>query len=251
MSIATSYDQFARYYDAHVSGFFADVACYRSLCSSSSRILEVGCGSGRLIPALLEAGGRVVGIDSSAAMLAIARHRCAAAISAGDLILKRQDIRSAAVLPRHDSVLFTFFTFNYLLRGSDQRAALRNACRSLRPGGTICLDMFFPSVWRYPHSNGQWQVNEFTMNEQPIKVISRRHMDGDIERRAMIFARGKDREIVHTSRRFVPKHQLQKLLLHAGFTRVRAFHDYDLETMHDVDERRVIDGPYSCVASRG
>lgn len=55
----------------------AIVAAFRRLLPPGAVIADVPCGTGRIAEALLEAGFRVVGVDVSAAMLAVAQRRLA------------------------------------------------------------------------------------------------------------------------------------------------------------------------------
>src|SRR3954470_16404979 len=81
----SSYDStadFGALYDA-VPAYSArgDVAFYleeAERAGASSAVLEIGCGTGRLTPALARAGHSVTGIDLSPAMLARARAKLAA-----------------------------------------------------------------------------------------------------------------------------------------------------------------------------
>ena len=62
MSSQETYKRFARYYDQYVGDFKADLRLYESLCTPAHHILEIGCGTGRALRALLEEGCRVAGI---------------------------------------------------------------------------------------------------------------------------------------------------------------------------------------------
>src|SRR5919202_314989 len=70
--------QLARLYDAFP--FAADLPFYLELAAASGgRVLEVACGSGRVLVPLARTGNRVVGLDASPHMLALAHEKLAAA----------------------------------------------------------------------------------------------------------------------------------------------------------------------------
>ncbi len=72
------YDRIAAYYDLTHAKLTADRDFLLDLAThSGAPILEIGCGSGRLLLPLIEAGLHVTGLDYSAAMLARARERLA------------------------------------------------------------------------------------------------------------------------------------------------------------------------------
>src|SRR5688500_7239858 len=75
----------ARYYDLEHDAPAADVALYRELARrGGGPILELGCGTGRVLAALAQAGHCVVGVDCSAPMLARAEARLQASSPAPD-----------------------------------------------------------------------------------------------------------------------------------------------------------------------
>ena len=56
MDATTTYQKFAQFYDAYVQGFVEDLKLYTSLCQPDDRILEIGCGTGRVLKHFLERG---------------------------------------------------------------------------------------------------------------------------------------------------------------------------------------------------
>src|SRR5438874_377731 len=64
------YAALARFYDLDHAGFADDLDFWRNLARQiGGPVLEVGCGSGRVLLPLARAGFEVVGIDTSAPML--------------------------------------------------------------------------------------------------------------------------------------------------------------------------------------
>lgn len=72
------YDRIARFYDLSHDRLTADIQFLRDLASASGDpILELGCGSGRLLLPLARSGFAITGVDNSAEMLARASVRLA------------------------------------------------------------------------------------------------------------------------------------------------------------------------------
>src|SRR5574339_24760 len=71
-SPASTYDRIARFYDVDMAQNmrFDDVAFYAHRCARvPGRVLEVGCGNGRVLLQLLREGHDAFGVDASARML--------------------------------------------------------------------------------------------------------------------------------------------------------------------------------------
>lgn len=105
-------------------------------------VVELGCGSGISAAHLLESGYRVLGIDISAAMLALARRRAPRGR------FKRGAWRTAP-LPRCAAVTALGETLNYRFdAGADEAALWRlfdRAFDALLPGGLFIFDLATPS----------------------------------------------------------------------------------------------------------
>ncbi len=101
--------------------------------------LDLGCGMGRVTSALAGEVGRVVGVDVSGGMLAVARRRCA---GRPNILLAQTSGRDLAALASgaFDLVL-AVDTFPYLVLagGGLAQACLRETHRVLRPGGSLVL----------------------------------------------------------------------------------------------------------------
>jgi SAM-dependent methyltransferase len=86
------YDQIARYYDLVHARLTADLPLVLNLAAQAGGpILELGCGTGRLLLPLAEAGHQVTGVDNSEAMLA----RCRAALE-GETATSPRSVQTAA-----------------------------------------------------------------------------------------------------------------------------------------------------------
>ncbi|HEY4237459.1 MAG TPA: class I SAM-dependent methyltransferase [Gaiellaceae bacterium] len=136
----SEYDAWAPVYDAWASDMTEDVAHYVSLArEADGPIVELMVGSGRVaIEVVRETGKPVLGIDSSAAMLEIARER-----SVGlPLELRVGDVRELE-LDEPAALIYVPFRSLLHLRGwQEKRQVFERVAASLRPGGRFAFNAF-------------------------------------------------------------------------------------------------------------
>lgn len=250
MSSSNVYQQFAKYYDHYVRDFTIDLQLYLHFCESKQRILEVGCGTGRVLKALLDYGHSVTGIDISEEMLAIARDKLHPYIESHFLHLINHNFVDIPIPESFDCILVTFYTFNYLLEDKEQRSFLRNIRQSLEKRGTFVADLFYPKALAYPSQEGIWNESILQSEKTSIIVRDKREMDGNIERRDQIFLNNGNNEEITTLRRFIPKQEMLNLLNEEGYTNIRFIDSYDIGNIHTLQPNEVRLSSYVVVAER-
>jgi len=100
------------------------------------RVLDLGCGTGRLAIPLARAGKEVTALDRSRAMLAYAERKAGAVT----VHWVEGDFRSFDLGGSFDLILACGHAFQALLTEADQRAFLRCAHRHLAAGGQLAFD---------------------------------------------------------------------------------------------------------------
>src|SRR5690349_18444797 len=130
----------ARLYD--VFPFDADIPFYLELAAAQGGpVLEVACGSGRVLVPLAQAGHAITGVDISAPMLDIAGEKLAARNAGGQARLVQDDMRAFVLPERFACALIAVKSFAYLTSRADQQRTLANIAAHLRPGGVLALDL--------------------------------------------------------------------------------------------------------------
>ena len=103
---------------------------------AGKRVLDVGCGTGRLCAALEALGSRAAGVDASAEMLAVARSR----LPEGTVLEQAR----AESLPFGDAS-FDRVTMQLSVHLLDRPTAFAETARVLAPGGRIAICTFDPT----------------------------------------------------------------------------------------------------------
>src|ERR1700693_3291004 len=123
-----------------------DVAFYGNLArESGGPVLELGCGTGRVLLPIVRDGIACTGLDSSEAMLEEFRRKD----PPGNLRLLAGGMESFDLAPDRFPLIFSAFrAFQHLLTVEDQLACLAAVRRHLAPGGRFAFDVFAPKLER-------------------------------------------------------------------------------------------------------
>jgi len=141
------WDDYARFYDWENARTLGrrDVPFWRRIATEAGgRVLELGCGTGRITLPLARAGARITGIDRSSPMLDRARRRVKRARLSSSAQLVRGDIRFLPFPTREQpfaAVMAPYGVLQSLLRETDLKATLAAVHAVLEPGGTFGLEL--------------------------------------------------------------------------------------------------------------
>ena len=127
-AVAEAYDRERPSYPAEL----IDAACTIGALAAESRVLEIGCGTGKLTEALVERGLVVDAVDPGANMIAVARRRVRDSDRVDFHLARFEEVS----LPEgfFDAV-FSAAAFHWV----DPKVGWAKAARSLRPGGMLAL----------------------------------------------------------------------------------------------------------------
>jgi SAM-dependent methyltransferase len=115
---------------------------------SGCRVLELGSGTGRATAFLARTARRVVGLELSPELIAVARRRLA---GAANVSFVAADMRTAAFRVRFDLVAAVDDPFVHLISDEDRALAFSTAAHHLLPGGRFLLD----AAWFSPGQRRQ------------------------------------------------------------------------------------------------
>ena len=138
-----SWDEaFANHYDESSAHMTADVAFYVELArNADGPLVELAIGNGRVaIPVAQATGRRVIGIDSSPAMLKQARVRAAEA--GVELDLREGDVRDLSLDEPAALIYCPFRSLLHLPTWGDRRRTFERVAASLRPEGRFAWNAF-------------------------------------------------------------------------------------------------------------
>jgi SAM-dependent methyltransferase len=226
----------------------ADVHFYRRLCArhlagaGPGPVLDLACGTGRVLVPLLRDGHTVVGVDRSPAMLARAAWRAnrLGPTRRRRALLVRADLRA---LPfRRDTFAFAFAAFHSVQHLVDARDLLRffRGVRScLRPDGELVFDVLPPDpAWLARDPNRRWARTVFRHPVTRERLVYTTNHTYDPGRRALHMRlyyqpvderrrpRGPER-LVRLCHRQLEPFEVEGLLARAGFAVSATFGGWD------------------------
>lgn len=141
--IADLYDHVVPYHLRPDISFYVDAAK-----QAGSPVLEIGCGTGRVLLPTAREGVDIVGLDLSPHMLAICRNQLEQEPAAvkSKVRLVQGDMRDFYLGQTFRLATIPFRPFQHLTTVADQRSCLESIRRHLVPRGVLILDIFNPSL---------------------------------------------------------------------------------------------------------
>ena len=230
------WDDYAAFYDwenARTVGR-RDVAFWRRLAQRvSGRVLELGCGTGRVTLPLVRAGVDTVGVDRSMPMLACARRRVRRLAVPAGRVFVRADIRQLPLASVFSLVIAPYGILQSLLSDRDLAATLRSVHDVLLPGGRFGIDLV-PDVPRWREYRSRVTMRGSRGRDRRVVTLVE-SVRQDRARRLTVFdhefieGRGDDRQVRRFSVTFrtLPVATVRRRLERAGFEIEAALGDYD------------------------
>jgi SAM-dependent methyltransferase len=155
--VSSYYDAFAPIYDDWASHMTEDVAFYVDLAKEADGpVVELAVGNGRVgIPVAKALGRHMLGIDTSPAMLAVARERAGEA--GVELELREEDMRELTLDEPAALIYCPFRALLHLPTWADKRTVFERVAAALKPGGRFAWNAFVFSPHIAARMDGKWE----------------------------------------------------------------------------------------------
>jgi SAM-dependent methyltransferase len=246
-----SLDLIAKYYDLLYGALDEDWPMWQTLTETTAGpILEVGCGTGRLLVPLAEAGHTLTGLDLSLVALDAARAKIKATGLTRRVTLHQADMRNFDLPQKNFALAFIpLNTFLHNHTAEDQLSTLRAIQRHLQPAGRLIIDIFYPDPTLLAEADGRLYFESETVDNLTGRAVQwywRHDIDLAEQMRHLTYIldeideEGVVRRVqLPFSLRFVYRYEMELLLHTAGFNVETIYGSYDLEPFHSHSQKMI------------
>jgi len=239
---------FARYFEAQYCAFEQDIPLWLHLAAENSGpIIELGCGTGRVAQALLQAEHHVIGIDLDRHMLARAQNNLAP-FSQQSSCLVQADIQTFAFATSFNLAIASMNTLS-TFDDPELVASFANISGQLAPGGVLAFEISNTAVDSFKGVGADEPLTTFVEPESgnPCQVYALR-VEGSTQDQVEIlwhydelFADGSTQRYTLRGKYFLrSKDKVQEFLDRANYTVVEAYGGYDRSPLEEDSETMII-----------
>ncbi len=243
------FDRFARHYDDEHASYTDDLPMWEGFAyrASDTPILELACGTGRVLFPIARLGLNVTGIDISPAMLDITRAKAMKARLPGRLTIEEADMRAFSLGRTFGLAFIALNSLMHLESRAEQRQAFASVRRHLNQGGRFIVDLFNPDEG-LPDESQESQLLLHCLKQRPDGSQLLHFQSATVDRGTQVVSvtnyyddTGADgtvrRHVAPFRLRYVTVGELELMLEHEGFVVEDVYGSYDLEPFRNGSPR--------------
>ncbi len=233
------FDAYADFYDKWNDNFISDIPLwleYARKCGSP--VLELCCGTGRILLPIAREGIEITGLDISEKMLDKAREKLN---KEPEEVKKRAtllqgDMRNFHLKKEFNFIFIPFNSFLVLLSGDEQNNCLRSAHKHLSSQGRLVISMFNADLSRaegvlrsegdvlenYPQPGDNTEIFSYQFFDKPRQLIKVRIFIDSTKASGELF-----RKTIDLKMRYFFEDEFERMLASNGFETEEVFGNYD------------------------
>jgi SAM-dependent methyltransferase len=247
-----TYDLLARFYDLENADLSEDLPFWLELADEyGDPILELGCGTGRVLLNLVRRGHAVTGVDNSPEMLARLNAKLAGRGEGAQPPVPprvvQADMTDFTVAQAFALAIVPYNTFMHLLTPEAQAAALTRTRQHLRPGAALALDVPNPGEAYAAQEQGLTLERTFADGEHTVQQFSSIAIDraAQLARLTWLYDSvapdgGVQRTVVPLTLRYTFPGEMRLLLERCGFALAHLYGDYQRAPFADGSPRMIV-----------
>lgn len=238
------YDAIAKYYDYCTNDKDIDLCIYEKWLRNCHHIVDIGCGTGRVVKHLLNAGLPVrYGVDISTAMLDIARK----SIKSCDLKFIYADLTKQRVNIQVDGAVLSWFMLNYMLTDNEVQEFLQILVKYfIGSVNYIAMELFYPRSLqcKYKETTNIYMPNG-TVQKYDVRIYD---SNRKIETSYITYSDCQRSFYVTRYRHFINKQTISNILKSVGFEEVYIVDDYNFDNLHPIQSNEATYNKYIVLA---
>ena len=252
MTTDDQYAEIAPFYDLEFDSFDADIELYLGYAQLvGGPVLELGCGTGRLLQPIATAGFDITGIDSSSAMVDLARRRLGDAGLTRHVAVWQGDMRDLSGFDQHEFrlVFIAINSFLHLADRVDQLQTLGEIRRVIHRDGLLVIDVFNPTPDALSRMDDRYAFDaEWSLDKEAVvQRYSHRQLDSaaqTISTRLFYDRIQSDGSVARRTTsyqmRYVHRFELELLLITGGFELEGVYGSYALDPLEHDSENLIV-----------
>ena len=233
------FDLYADFYDKWNQSFVSDIPLwleYAKICGSP--VLELCCGTGRILLPLAKEGIEITGLDISEKMLDKAREKLnkESENTRKRVTLLQGDMRNFHLKKEFNLIFIPFNSFLVLLSIEEQNNCLRSVHKHLSSQGRLMISVFNPDLTRaegvlrsegdiledYPEKGDMTQIYSNQYFDKPRQILKVRIFVDTNKPDGRFF-----RKTIDLKMRYFFPAEFERVLISNGFEKEELFGDYD------------------------
>ena len=191
---------------------------------TAGKILDLGCGTGRILIPVAKLGKKIIGIDSSDNMLEICKNKINKELGpkASNVTLIKADITNFELDEKFSLIIIPFGPFNYLINTSEQINCLNCINKHLDTNKILVFDVWYPNNHELMKSEHGYHV---VKNQPYFTMPDGRKVQWGIKNISVDYNKQLIFEEMYYNIKY-PDGRKEKLLYPAS---MRYFHRYEIE----------------------
>ncbi len=232
------YEEIARFYDAIHAQLTEDIPFILALAADAGEpILELGCGTGRVLQPLVANGFEVVGVDDSAEMLALV-----------DPTFTTHHADILALDLAQKAFSFAIFSHNTAHHFDTQQldTVLARVRSHLRDGGWLLLDLANPFLMARVEDEERFEIENVFIDPATKKTVRQySRWKNDVATQTLhaewqYKMKGSPLIATQTDYHYIDEESLHKMLVKNGFEEMMLFGGYDSSDFREDSLRMLV-----------
>lgn len=199
-----------------------------STSTVKGNVLEIGCGTGRILIPLLSRNIKIMGVDSSEEMLNRCREKCAKLKL--DVKLAEQSMQELNLLYKFEFIFIPDGTIGFAANDEEVKQVLMNIYSHLLPGGRFMFDILPPWGKNLEEKHGIWKGDWKIAEDKSIyskKILTQFDPKTCLREALLVIEKFADGNLVGTEEnlgitRYFKIDEMKVFLNESGFTDIEA-----------------------------